>query len=60
MRAFRELDRRLNVYPQLHYPEVYLLYKGFKNFFAEYPVRLAGVVRVVKDATVMSWLCVPV
>ena len=47
MREFRELDRRMNVYPHLHYPEVYLLYKGFKNFYSEYPVRLPVLLELV-------------
>jgi M-phase inducer phosphatase 2 len=34
----REQDRQLNqdAYPSLHYPEVYLLEGGYKNFFEQY------------------------
>ncbi|EFA12824.1 M-phase inducer phosphatase [Tribolium castaneum] len=37
-RYLREQDRQLNqdVYPSLHYPEVYLLEGGYKKFFEEY------------------------
>uniref|UniRef100_A0A672R3A5 protein-tyrosine-phosphatase n=1 Tax=Sinocyclocheilus grahami TaxID=75366 RepID=A0A672R3A5_SINGR len=33
----RRLDRRVNVYPNLHYPELYLLLGGYKLFHACYP-----------------------
>uniref|UniRef100_A0A8C1N728 protein-tyrosine-phosphatase n=1 Tax=Cyprinus carpio TaxID=7962 RepID=A0A8C1N728_CYPCA len=33
----RRLDRRVNVYPSLHYPELYLLLGGYKLFHASYP-----------------------
>nr|XP_055060212.1 cell division cycle 25 homolog d isoform X1 [Misgurnus anguillicaudatus] len=33
----RRLDRCLNVYPNLHYPEVYLLLGGYKHFHSCYP-----------------------
>jgi len=32
-RNLRTYDRKANIYPQLHYPEVYLLEGGYKNFF---------------------------
>lgn len=35
----RRLDRRVNVYPSLHYPELYLLLGGYKLFHASYPVQ---------------------
>jgi M-phase inducer phosphatase 2 len=37
-RYLREQDRQLNqdAYPSLHYPEVYLLEGGYKNFFEQY------------------------
>ncbi|XP_043093718.1 cell division cycle 25 homolog d isoform X2 [Puntigrus tetrazona] len=33
----RRLDRQVNVYPSLHYPELYLLLGGYKLFHASYP-----------------------
>ncbi|XP_017210413.1 cell division cycle 25 homolog d isoform X1 [Danio rerio] len=33
----RRLDRCVNVYPSLHYPELYLLLGGYKHFHASYP-----------------------
>nr|XP_002128266.1 M-phase inducer phosphatase 1 isoform X1 [Ciona intestinalis] len=33
-RALRSKDRELNRYPHLHYPEVYVLKDGYKNFFS--------------------------
>ncbi|XP_065151217.2 cell division cycle 25 homolog d isoform X2 [Paramisgurnus dabryanus] len=33
----RRLDRCLNVYPNLHYPELYLLLGGYKHFHSCYP-----------------------
>ncbi|XP_016145411.1 cell division cycle 25 homolog d [Sinocyclocheilus grahami] len=33
----RRLDRQANVYPSLHYPELYLLLGGYKHFHASYP-----------------------
>lgn len=32
-RFLRNHDRSLNSYPDLHYPEVYLLHGGYKEFF---------------------------
>ncbi|KAI2668099.1 M-phase inducer phosphatase 1-B [Labeo rohita] len=33
----RRMDRHVNVYPSLHYPELYLLLGGYKHFHASYP-----------------------
>ncbi|KAM8972011.1 M-phase inducer phosphatase 3 [Pelodytes ibericus] len=35
-RFLREEDRALNEYPSLHYPELYVLKGGYKDFFPEY------------------------
>ncbi|XP_004610042.2 M-phase inducer phosphatase 3 [Sorex araneus] len=35
-RALREEDRALNRYPALHYPELYVLRGGYRDFFPEY------------------------
>ncbi|KAG8439354.1 hypothetical protein GDO86_005537 [Hymenochirus boettgeri] len=35
-RFLREEDRAMNEYPSLHYPELYLLKGGYKDFFPEY------------------------
>ena len=32
-RALRSKDRSVNVYPHLHYPEIYVLKNGYKNFY---------------------------
>ncbi|KAM5171277.1 M-phase inducer phosphatase 3 [Mantella aurantiaca] len=37
-RLLREEDRARNEYPSLHYPELYLLKGGYKEFFPEYKV----------------------
>ncbi len=38
-RFVRERDRHvhINSYPELHYPEIYILEKGYKEFFSHYP-----------------------
>ncbi|XP_061088382.1 cell division cycle 25 homolog d isoform X1 [Conger conger] len=36
-RNLRKLDRSLNVYPQLFYPELYVLEGGYKEFFSQFP-----------------------
>ena len=33
MQDLRKIDRKSNQYPHLHYPEIYLLKKGYKEFF---------------------------
>nr|XP_028574377.1 M-phase inducer phosphatase 3 isoform X1 [Podarcis muralis]XP_028574378.1 M-phase inducer phosphatase 3 isoform X1 [Podarcis muralis] len=35
-RYLREEDRAMNEYPALHYPELYVLQGGYKDFFVEY------------------------
>ncbi|XP_066469046.1 M-phase inducer phosphatase 3 [Tiliqua scincoides] len=35
-RYLRKEDRAMNEYPALHYPELYVLQGGYKNFFLEY------------------------
>uniref|UniRef100_A0A8C5NVS9 Cell division cycle 25C n=1 Tax=Jaculus jaculus TaxID=51337 RepID=A0A8C5NVS9_JACJA len=35
-RSLREEDRALNQYPALHYPELYILKGGYRDFFTEY------------------------
>ena len=39
-RYLRQMDRAANVrrYPNLHYPEIYLLHNGYKEIFAEHKV----------------------
>ena len=39
MRHIRELDRKIHAqtYPELYYPQMYLLEDGYKNFFAHQP-----------------------
>lgn len=36
-RFLRNNDRSRNAYPRLHYPEIYLLQGGYKNFYESYP-----------------------
>jgi len=33
----RDLDRKMNNYPKLHYPQIYLLKKGYSNFWEHCP-----------------------
>lgn len=43
-KKLRERDRtlNLNVYPGLHYPEIYLLHLGYKEFYNNYPALCTG------------------
>lgn len=41
-RFIRERDRATNDYPSLHYPEMYILKGGYKDFFPQHPVPQAG------------------
>jgi hypothetical protein len=34
-KMMRDLDRKYNTYPDLYYPDIYLLSKGYSNFFAQ-------------------------
>ena len=38
-RFLREQDRKVSSYPSLHYPEIYLLDKGYKEFYYNQKVR---------------------
>ncbi|MGH0139799.1 UNVERIFIED_CONTAM: hypothetical protein FKN15_070110 [Acipenser sinensis] len=35
-RFLRKIDRNLNVYPQLFYPEIYILKGGYKEFYSQF------------------------
>lgn len=35
----RKIDRDVNRYPQLTYPEIYLLAEGYRNFYSQSPVK---------------------
>lgn len=37
-RFLREKDRACNEYPHLHYPELYILKGGYREFFPQYQV----------------------
>lgn len=37
-RFVREQDRAMNEYPKLHYPELYILKGGYKDFFPHFQV----------------------
>ncbi|RXM90655.1 M-phase inducer phosphatase 3 [Acipenser ruthenus] len=39
-RFLRKEDRSVNEYPALHYPELYILKGGYKDFFPEFKVRV--------------------
>ena len=43
-KTIRELDRHINMqrHPQIFFPEMYLLEKGFKNFYESYPQMCEG------------------
>jgi hypothetical protein len=32
-RLFRDMDRRMNVYPELEFPHIFLLEHGYSNFY---------------------------
>lgn len=38
-RFVRKRDRAMNEYPRLHYPELYILKGGYKEFFQQFQVR---------------------
>ena len=42
LRMLREIDRQLNYndFPNLYYPEVYILEGGYSNFHKQFPVNL--------------------
>lgn len=40
-RFVRERDRAMNDYPKLHYPELYILKGGYKDFFPHFQVRFS-------------------
>lgn len=40
-RFIRKRDRAINEYPRLHYPELYILKGGYKEFFQQFQVRSA-------------------
>ena len=42
MSDFRELDRQLNSYPTLNYPNIFLLHGGYKLFYERYPELCSG------------------
>ena len=42
LRQLRKMDRQSNRYPALHYPEVYLLKGGYKQFFADFKQATSG------------------
>eukprot|EP00088_Acartia_fossae_P019840 TRINITY_DN2159_c0_g1_i13.p1 TRINITY_DN2159_c0_g1~~TRINITY_DN2159_c0_g1_i13.p1 ORF type:complete len:699 (+),score=177.90 TRINITY_DN2159_c0_g1_i13:179-2275(+) len=50
-KKLRERDRQLNqhVYPALHYPEIYLLHLGYKQFFSQYPSLCVGTYTTMDD-----------
>ena len=41
-KAFRKIDCDSNQYPNLSYPEVYVLDGGYRNFFNQFKVGRAG------------------
>lgn len=41
-RYLRSEDRANNPYPSLHYPEIYLLSGGYKQFYAQHPALCQG------------------
>ena len=50
-RTLRELDRKVhaNFYPQLFFPEIYLLEGGYKEFYLEYPTFCQGKYRAMVE-----------
>lgn len=46
-RFVRERDRAVNEYPSLHYPELYILKGGYKEFFRDFKVRSAPSVLII-------------
>ncbi|CAD8120597.1 unnamed protein product [Paramecium sonneborni] len=41
-KQIRNMDRNLNNYPNLHYPDLYILNKGFSNYSLQYPSQVEG------------------
>lgn len=56
-RFVRERDRDLNEYPNLHYPELYILKGGYKDFFPLHKV-CDSFILVLSDFSTPSWFCV--
>lgn len=56
----RERDRLGNEYPKLHYPELYVLKGGYKEFFLKCQVRRALWRAWFVLARVDSWVCLAV
>ena len=42
LRFLRKIDRQQNTFPNLTYPEVYLLKGGYENFHSSFPVSYFG------------------
>ena len=59
-RFVRERDRALNEYPHLHYPELYILKGGYKEFFPLHEVCVCACLHVCACACVCVSMCVRV
>lgn len=42
MRRFRDYDRKQNLYPNVSYPDIFLLEGGYSRFYDEYPEMCSG------------------
>jgi hypothetical protein len=38
MQRFKQMDREMNRWPHAHYPDTYLLHKGYNKFFETHKV----------------------
>lgn len=58
-RFIRKRDRAMNEYPRLHYPELYILKGGYKEFFQQFQVRSAPLLSSISCGAVGLPLLVP-
>lgn len=58
-RFIRKRDRAMNEYPRLHYPELYILKGGYKEFFQQFQVCSAALLSGICCGAVGLPLLVP-
>jgi hypothetical protein len=60
-RHLRRRDREIHVdsYPELKYPELYILQGGYRNFFEFFPVRTKHKTKTQKPSCILFFLTFP-